>query len=114
MSPMIQILAYVGGAIVIILFVWKSRDFFKEAWDDARANQFPPRQCLYIALAHTTLRWLLLIGSFVVFGIISVKADSLVIGLAAMTLWVVVIIGGIIKLTRSMPIKAREISEERP
>ena len=112
MSPAVKTFAFAGGAIFLILFAWKSRDFFKEAWDNARANEFPPRKCLFIALAYTTLLWLLLLGSFAVFGIISVKADSLAIGLGAMALWVIVIIGSIIKLTRAMPIKARDLSDD--
>ena len=112
MSSLATTIAYFGGAIFLIAFVWKSRDFFKEAWADARANQFPPRKCLLIALAHTTLLWLLIIGSFVVFGIVTVKADSLLIGFLVMGVFAVVLIALLIRLTNSMPVKAKDLAKE--
>lgn len=112
MSPLATTLAYIGGAIFIILFVWKSRDFYKEAWADARANQFPPGKCRNVAIAHTTLRWLLLVGSFVVLAIVSLKTDSLAIGLGVMAVWATSLIALIIKITRSMPIKAKDLEQD--
>ena len=112
MSPLATTLAYIGGAIFVVLFVWKSRDFYKEAWADAQANQFPPRKCLHVAIAHTTLRWLLLIGSFVVLAIVSFKAESLAIGLGVMAVWATSLIVLIIKITRSMPIKAKDLAKD--
>ena len=111
MSPLATALAYIGGAIFVVLFVWKSRDFYKEAWADAKANQFPPRKCMHVAIAHTTLRWLLLIGSFVVLAIVSSKAGSLAIGLGVMAVWATSMIVLIIKMTRSMPIKAKDLDK---
>ena len=105
-------MAWIGGAIFLIAFVWKSRDFFKEAWNDAKANQFPPRKCLLTALAHTTLLWLLIIGSFIVFGVVTVKTDSLVIGLLAMGIFAVVLIALLIKLTNTMPVKAKDLAKQ--
>jgi len=110
MSPTATIFACIGGAIFIVLFVWKSRDFYKEAFNDAQANQFPPRKCRQVAIAHTTLRWLLLIGSFVILVIVSFKADSLAIGLGVMAVWATSMIVLIIKITRSMPIKAKDLA----
>jgi hypothetical protein len=114
MSPLATTFAFLGGAIFLTLFVWKSRDFFKEAWNDAKANQFPPKKCLYVALAQTTLRWLVLVGSFVVFGATAVKADSLLAGLGVMAIWVIVLIAIIIKITRTMPIKAEDLEKKPP
>jgi hypothetical protein len=111
MSSVATALAYFGGAIFLIAFLWKSRDFFREAWMDAQANQFPPRKCLLLALAHTTLVWLLIIGSFVIFGIATVKYDSLLMGFLIMGVFVVVVIALLIKLTNSMPIKARDLDK---
>ena len=105
------IIAWIGGGFFLIAFVWKSRDFFREAWNDAKANQFPPRKCLLTALAHTTLLWLLIIGSFVVFGVVTVKTDSLLIGLLVMGVFAVVLIALLIKLTNTMPIKAKDLAE---
>jgi hypothetical protein len=48
-----------------------------------------------------------------VFGVTAVKADSLLFGLMTMAIWVIVLIGCIIKLTRSMPIKARDFKNDR-
>lgn len=112
MSPLATTLAYIGGAIFIILFVWKSRDFYKEAWADAHANQFPPGKCRNAAIALTTLRWLLLIGSFIILAIAFLKTDSLPIGLAVMAVWVFAVIALIIRITRSMPIKAKDLDQE--
>jgi hypothetical protein len=112
MSPAATIFAYIGGAIFIVLFVWKSRDFYKEAWNDAQANHFPPRKCRQVAIVHTTLRWLLLVGSFVVLAIVSHKAGSLAIGLGVMAVWATSLIVLIIKITRSMPIKAKDLANE--
>lgn len=112
MSPLAKAFAYFGGAIFLIAFVWKSRDFFKEAWNDAQANHFPPRKCLLVALAQTTLLWLLILGSFLVFGIVTVKADSLLIGFLVMGGFAVVLIVLLIKLTNSMPIKAKDLGRE--
>ena len=106
MSTTATVVAYIGGAIFLILFVWKSRDFFNEAWADAKANQLPPKKCLAIAIIQTTLRWLVMIGSFVVFGVTTIKTDSLLAGFLVMAVWVVFLIAIIIKMTRSMPIKA--------
>lgn len=114
MSPLATTLAYIGGAIFVVLFVWKSRDFYKEAWADAQANQFPPRKCMHVAIAHTTLRWLLLIGSFVILAIVSSKAGSLAIGLGVMAVWAILMIVLIIKMTRSMPIKAKDLKNGNP
>jgi len=114
MSPLATTLAYIGGAIFVVLFVWKSRDFYKEAWADAQANQFPPRKCMHVAIAHTTLRWLLLIGSFVILAIVSSKAGSLAIGLGVMAVWAILMIVLIIKMTRSMPIKAKDLKKDDP
>lgn len=112
MSSTATIFAYIGGAIFVVLFVWKSRDFYKEVWNDAQANQFPPRKCRQVAIAHTTLRWLLLIGSFVVLAIVAFKADNLAIGLGVMAVWATALIVLIIKITRSMPIKAKDLANE--
>lgn len=112
MSPLATTLAYIGGAIFVVLFVWKSRDFYKEARADAEANQFPPHKCRNVAIAHTTLRWLLLLGSFVVLAIVSFKAGSLAIGLGVMALWACLMIALIIKITRSMPIKAKDLDND--
>jgi hypothetical protein len=112
MSPAATAVALFGGAIFLIAFVWKSRDFFQEAWKDAQANQFPPRKCLLIALAHTTLLWLLIIGSFVVLGVATLKMKSLLMGFLAMGIFAVVVIVLIIKLTNSMPVKARDLMEK--
>lgn len=119
MSPAATFLAYTGGAILIILFVWKSRDFYKEAWNDAKANGFPPRKCLCVALAYTTLLWLLIVGSFIVFGITAIKADSLIVGLLTMAVFTVIVIGLIIKMAAGMPVKAKHQAQgdtppERP
>ena len=105
-------LAYIGGAIFLIAFIWKSYDFFKEAWKDAQANRFPPRKCFQIALAHTILLWLLILGSFAVLGITTLKADSLLIGLFVMAVWVVALILLIMKLGNSMPIKAKDRQDD--
>ena len=114
MSPLATTLAYIGGAIFVVLFIWKSRDFYREAWADARANQFPPRKCRNVAIAHTTLRWLLLIGSFVILAIVSSKAGSLAIGLGVMAVWAMSLIVLIIKITRSMPLKAKDLDKDQP
>jgi hypothetical protein len=108
MSSMMTPLAYLGGAIFLIAFIWKSRDFFMEAWNDAKANQFPPRKCLQIALAHTSLLWLLILGSFAVLGITTMKADSLLIGLVVMAVWVVSLMVLLMKLSNTMPLKAKD------
>ena len=108
------IIAWIGGALFLIAFVWKSHDFFKEAWNDAKASGFPPRKCLLTALAHTTLLWLLIIGSFVVFGVVTVKTDSLLIGLLTMGVFAVVLIALLIKLTNTMPVKAKDLAREDP
>jgi hypothetical protein len=108
MNSLMTPLAYLGGAIFLIAFVWKSFDFFKEAWNDAKANRFPPRKCFQVALAHTILLWLLILGSFAVLGITTLKADSLLIGLIVMAVWVVGLIGLLIKLSNSMPVKAKD------
>jgi hypothetical protein len=108
MSSTMTSLAYLGGAIFLIAFVWKSYDFFKEAWNDAKANEFPPRKCFQVALAQTALLWLLILGSFAVLGITALKADSLLIGLVAMAVWVVVLIVLLMKLSNTMPIKAKD------
>jgi TRAP-type C4-dicarboxylate transport system permease small subunit len=106
MIPTATILVYLGSAIFLVLLVWKSRDFFKEAWNDAHANGFPPRKCLYVAIAYTTLLWLLIVGSFIVFGLTAIKTDSLPLGLMTMAVYSVVVIGLIIRMAASMPIKA--------
>ena len=108
MRSLMTPLAYLGGAIFLIAFIWKSYDFFKEAWNDAKANRFPPRKCFQIALAHTTLLWLLILGSFAVLGITTLKADSLLIGLIVMAVWGVGLILLIMKLGNTMPVKARK------
>jgi len=113
MSPFATTLAYIGGAIFVVLFVWKSRDFYREAWADAQANQFPLRKCRQVAIAHTALRWLLLIGSFIILAIVSLKTDSFAIGLGAMAVWAISMIVLIIKITRSMPIKAKDLGNDR-
>ena len=113
MSPIATVFAYLGGAIFVVLFVWKSRDFYKEALNDARANQLPPQKCAIMANAYTTLLWFLILGSFVVFGVTAFKADSLLFGLITMAIWVIVLIGCIIKLTRSMPVKARDLRNDQ-
>ena len=112
MSPFATTLAYIGGAIFVVLFVWKSRDFYKEAWADAQANQFLSQKCRQVAIALTSLRWLLLIGSFVVLAIVSFKAGSLAIGLGVMAVWATSMIVLIIKITRSMPIKAKDLDND--
>ena len=108
MDSLMPLLAYLGGAIFLIAFIWKSHDFFKEAWNDARANQFPPGKCFRIALAHTTLLWMLILGSFAVLGIAALKADSLLIGLIVMAVWVVAVIVLLMNLANTMPIKAKD------
>ena len=108
MSSLMTPLAYLGGAIFLSAFIWKSYDFFKEAWSDAKANQFPPRKCLQVALAHTALLWLLVLGSFAVLGITTLKADSLLIGLIVMAVWVVGLIVLLMKLGNTMPVKAKD------
>jgi hypothetical protein len=113
MSPIATIFAGLGGVISVVLFVWKSRDFYKEALNDARANKLPPQKCITMAITYTTLLWLLILGSFFVFGVTAVKADSLLFGLMTMAIWVIVLIGCIIKLTRSMPVKARDFKNDR-
>ena len=113
MSPIATILAYLGGAIFVVLFVWKSRDFYKEALNDARANQLPPPKCITMAIAYTALLWLLILGSFVVLGVITVKANSLLAGLVVMAVWVVILIAIIIRITRLMPFKARDLKNDR-
>ena len=113
MSPIATIFAYLGGVIFVVLFVWKSRDFYKEALNDARANNLPPEKCITMAITYTTLLWLLILGSFFVFGVVAVKAGSLLLGLMTMAIWVIVLIGCIIKLTRSMPVKARDLKNDR-
>ena len=113
MSSLMTPLAYLGGAIFLIAFIWKSYDFFKEAWMDARANRFPPRKCFQIALAHTTLLWLLILGSFAVFGITTMKSGSFLIGLLVMAVWVVVLILLIMKLGNRMPVRARDRQDDR-
>ena len=74
MSPIATIFAYLGGAIFVVLFIWKSRDFYKEALNDARANKLPPQKCITVAITYTTLLWLLILGSFVVLGVTAIKA----------------------------------------
>ena len=111
MSSLMTPLAYLGGAIFLIAFVWKSFDFFKEAWHDAKANQFPPRKCFQVALTHTALLWLLILGSFAVLGLTTLKADSLLIGLIVMAVWVVGLIVLLMKLSNSMPVKAKDRKE---
>ena len=113
MSLIATIFAYLGGAIFVVLFVWKSRDFYKEALNDARANKLPPQKCITVAITYTTLLWLLILGSFVVLGVTAVKADSLLAGLAVMAVWVVILIAIIIKITRMMPVKARDLENDR-
>jgi hypothetical protein len=113
MSPIETIFAYLGGGIFVVLFVWKSRDFYKEALNDARANKLPPQKCITVAITYTTLLWLLILGSFVVLGVTAVKAGSLLLGLMTMAIWVIVLIGCIIKLARSMPVKARDLKNDR-
>jgi hypothetical protein len=54
-----------------------------------------------------------MIGSFVVFGVTVIKTDSLLIGLIVMAVWVIVLISIIIKITRSMPIKAGELKTDK-
>ena len=112
MSPIETIFAYLGGGIFVVLFVWKSRDFYKEALNDARANKLPPQKCITMAIAYTALRWLLILGSFVVLGVTAVKADSLLAGLVVMAVWVVILIAIIIRITRMMPIKARDLKND--
>jgi|GEM_PF-2480201 len=114
MSTIATVFAFIGGAIFLILFVWKSRDFYKEAWRNAEANQFPPRKCLFIAIAYTALLWLLILGSFVVFGMATIKADSLLAGLVVMAVWVVALILLIMKLSSAMPIKAKGPEDDVP
>jgi len=115
MSSTATLFAWFGGAIFVVLFVWKSRDFYKEVWHDAQANQFPARKCRQVAIVHTTLRWLLLIGSFVVLAIVTFKTGSLALGLGVMAVWATTLIVFIIKITRSMPIKAKDMGhEDRP
>lgn len=111
-SSVATTMAWIGGTIFLVAFVWKSRDFFREAWNDAKANQFPPRKCLLAALAHTTLLWLLIIGSFIVFGAVTVKTDSLLVGLLTMGVFAVVLIALLIKLTNTMPVKARDLAKQ--
>jgi len=113
MNSLMSPLAYLGGAIFLIAFFWKSRDFFKEAWNDAQANQFPPGKCLQIALAHTALLWLLILGSFAVLGFVTLKADSLLIGLIVMAVWVVAVIVLLIHLANTMPIKAKDLKKDQ-
>jgi TRAP-type C4-dicarboxylate transport system permease small subunit len=108
MNNLMTPLAYLGGAIFLIAFIWKSYDFFKEAWNDAKANQFPPRKCFQAAMAHTTLLWLLILGSFAVLGITTLKADSLLIGLIVMAVWVIGMIVLLMKLSNTMPVKAKD------
>lgn len=114
MSTIAAVFAFIGGAIFLILFVWKSRDFFQEAWRNAEANRFPPRKCLAIAIAYTALVWLLILGSFVVFGAATIKADSLLAGLVVMAVWVVALILLIMKLSGAMPIKAEAQKDDKP
>ena len=114
MDSLMTPLAYLGGFIFLIAFIWKSGDFFREAWNDAKANRFPPRKCLQVALAHTTLLWLLVLGSFAVLGITTLKADSLLVGLIVMAVWVVSLILLLIKLSNTMPVKAKDIKDDRP
>jgi hypothetical protein len=113
MSPIATIFAYLGGAIFVVLFVWKTRDFYKEALSDARANQLPPQKSVTMAIAYTALLWLLILGSFVVLGVTAHKAGSLLAGLVVMAVWVVILIAIIIKITRMMPIKARDLNDDR-
>jgi hypothetical protein len=113
MGSMMTPLAYLGGAIFLIAFIWKSYDFFKEAWNDAKANDFPPPKCLQVALAHTALLWLLILGSFAVLGITTLKADSLLIGLIVMAVWVVGLIVVFIKLSNTMPVKAKDRKDDQ-
>lgn len=113
MSNMMTPLAYLGGAIFLVAFIWKSRDFFMEAWNDAKANQFAPRKCLQIALAHTSLLWLLILGSFAVLGITTLKADSLLVGLVVMAVWVVSLMVLLMKLSNTMPVKAKDPKDDR-
>jgi len=107
MNSLMTPLAYLGGAIFLIAFFWKSFDFFKEAWNDAKANRFPPRKCFQVALAYTALLWLLILGSFGVLGVTTLKTDSLLIGLMVMAVWVVALIVLLMKLGNSMPVKAK-------
>ena len=111
MNSLMPLLAYLGGAIFLIAFIWKSHDFFKEAWNDAKASQFPPGKCFRIALAHTTLLWMLILGSFAVLGISALKADSLLIGLFVMAVWVVAVIVLLMNLSNTMPIKAKDLKK---
>ena len=113
MNSSTPLIAYLGGAIFLIAFIWKSRDFFKEAWNDARANQFPPGKCFQIAVAHTVLLWLLILGSFILLGIATLKADSLLIGLIVMAVWVVALIVLIMRLSNAMPVKAKDRKKDR-
>ena len=113
MNSSTPLIAYLGGAIFLIAFIWKSRDFFKEAWNDAKANQFPPGKCFQIALSYTTLLWLLILGSFAVLGIVTLKADSLLIGLIVMAVWVVALIVLLMHLANTMPIKAKDLKKDQ-
>ena len=108
MGSMMTPIAYLGGAIFLIAFIWKSYDIFKEAWNDAKVNEFPPRKCLQVALAHTALIWLLILGSFAVLGLTMLKTDSLLIGLIVMAVWVVGLIVVLMKLSNTMPVKAKD------
>ena len=49
---------------------------------------------------------------FIVIAIVTLKADSLAIGLGGMAVWVIALIVLIIKITRSMPIKAKDLDQE--
>ena len=113
MSSLMTPLAYLAGAIFLIAFSWKSYDFFKEARKDAQAKRFPPRKCFRIALAHTTLLWLLILGSFAVFGITTMASDSFLIGRLVMAVWVVALILLIMKLGNRMPVRARDRHDDR-
>jgi len=113
MNSLMIPLAYLGGTLFLIAFFWKSFDFFKEAWNDAKANRFPPRKCLRVALAHTALLWLLILGSFVLLGITTFKTGSLLIGLMVMAVWVVTLIVLLMKLGNSMPVKARDLQDDQ-